>query len=136
MPWQCKLIEFHKGMHVRSDGDLKIGDMFFMPLAEEDRTRSLEFLSRNLSDFYYANNAGRRPLFIVLPGPTIFCIDSKCWSSGNYYGGWEVRGEAPNITMTPSINIGSTYHGFLQNGMITDDCEGRVFDEEGYEVKK
>lgn len=33
--------------------------------------------------------------------------------------GWMRHGEAPNITVTPSISIGS-YHGWLRNGVLVD----------------
>lgn len=135
MPWNCRLVEYKKGMHPRQGGVLKVGDMFLAPDDDDPDAYTIKFHIRNLSDFYYANNKHRRPIIVVLPGPTLFCIDSKCWTSGNYYGGWTVAGEAPNITITPSINIGGTYHGFLQNGIITDDVDGRVFDELGYEVR-
>lgn len=39
---------------------------------------------------------------------------------------WKRTGEPPNITVTPSINHQGKYHGHLQNGYLTDDCEGRV----------
>jgi hypothetical protein len=86
---------------------------------------------RFLSEYYWQNNADRRPLFVVLPNNDLFCIDGQCWSGGNHYGGWTVAGEAPNITVSPSINIGGSYHGFLQNGIISDDVEGRVYAEDG-----
>jgi len=40
---------------------------------------------------------------------------------------WQRTGEAPNITLTPSINWVGQYHGWLQNGILTDDCEGRTY---------
>ncbi|MDB5056000.1 MAG: hypothetical protein JWM44_4050 [Bacilli bacterium] len=50
--------------------------------------------------------------------------------------GWNVIGEAPNFTVTPSINRYASYnhkgwHGYITNGVLTDDCEGRVYDEGG-----
>lgn len=33
----------------------------------------------------------------------------------------------PCTTVEPSINLHGIYHGFLQQGIITDDCEGRQF---------
>lgn len=49
-------------------------------------------------------------------------------SPGNH---WHVSGAIPNVTATPSINCGKTYHGFVTNGVVTDDCEGRKFDDFG-----
>lgn len=45
--------------------------------------------------------------------------------------GWEVTGQAPNITLSPSINIVGDYHGWLQNGVISDDLEGRIYRDGG-----
>jgi hypothetical protein len=40
---------------------------------------------------------------------------------------WSRTGDAPCITATPSINHVGQYHGWLRNGVLTDDCEGRTF---------
>lgn len=40
---------------------------------------------------------------------------------------WSVSGDLPNVTVTPSINMVGVYHGWIQNGVITDDCDGRTF---------
>lgn len=40
---------------------------------------------------------------------------------------WTRTGEPPNVTASPSINHVGQYHGWLQNGVLSDDCEGRVF---------
>jgi hypothetical protein len=40
---------------------------------------------------------------------------------------WTVTGSLPNITVVPSINCIGRYHGFITDGIISDDCEGRKF---------
>jgi hypothetical protein len=40
---------------------------------------------------------------------------------------WIRVGEPPNITVTPSINYVGFYHGWLRDGVLSDDCEGRIF---------
>lgn len=40
--------------------------------------------------------------------------------------GWTRTGTPPMVTASPSI-AQTGYHGFLQNGCLTDDCEGRTF---------
>jgi hypothetical protein len=49
---------------------------------------------------------------------------------------WLVIGQAPNLTVSPSIDykIKGTdkpnikgWHGYIQNGVISDDCEGRTY---------
>jgi hypothetical protein len=72
--------------------------------------------------------------FVRLPNGSVHNIHSKS-SDGTP---WEVTGEAPNFTVTPSINCleirnkdGNVwhpgYHGWLQNGVLSDDCEGRIY---------
>jgi hypothetical protein len=72
--------------------------------------------------------ATRLPLFVVLPNGEEFCPDF-CYSHtrGNTQAGWTVTGEAPNITVSPSINCIGRFHGWLQNGVISEDVEGRTF---------
>lgn len=85
-----------------------------------------------LSDAHLAARAAgtvtRDPLVVRLPGGTDFCVDGPTFSAGQRgSGGWTVTGEPTAITLSPSINIGGSYHGWIQNGVITDDCEGRTF---------
>lgn len=40
-------------------------------------------------------------------------------------GVWTRVGEPPAITVSPSINLPGRYHGFLRDGALTDDVEGR-----------
>ena len=76
-----------------------------------------------------------RMICICMPNNNVFC------PTGNNQGhNWQVTGEWPNATCTPSIacdqSTGGTYHGWIQNGIITDDCEGRKYDSAGLLVKK
>ena len=48
-------------------------------------------------------------------------------------GGWQVTGEPPSVTVMPSILAHSTsaskgWHGYLRNGVLSDDLEGRKYD--------
>ena len=138
--WTTRMVEYQKGMSVTT-GQLKIGDMFFGPYPHElydEQWRSVKFTFRYLSQFYHENNAQRRPLAIVLPGNYLFCLDGQCWNSDlepANYGGWTVTGEPPNITVSPSINLGGLYHGFLQNGVLGEDVESRKYNEEGFLIR-
>ncbi len=83
-----------------------------------------------IGSLYLQNHAGKRPpILIVLPGGSGWCPDMRAWASAQgYHGeGWAVVGDLPNVTITPSINYVGVYHGWVQNGVITDDCEGRKF---------
>lgn len=53
---------------------------------------------------------------------------------------WTVTGEAPNFTVSPSIRCFEIvhadgvmwrqgWHGWLQDGVLSDDCEGRTYPE-------
>jgi hypothetical protein len=63
-------------------------------------------------------------IVVVLPPCWPWVVDEKA-STGD--SGWTVTGELPNITVTPSINAEGVYHGWIQNGVVTDDCEGRTY---------
>jgi hypothetical protein len=51
--------------------------------------------------------------------------------------GWQVTGEAPRFTVTPSLKCCEVrhgdklyrkgWHGYLTNGVLTDDYEGRTY---------
>ena len=70
--------------------------------------------------------------YVVLPQGGLFDIHSKSDS-----GGWNVQGEPPNVTLTPSILrhevtgggrvIVPGWHGYITNGIMTDDLEGRTY---------
>jgi hypothetical protein len=90
---------------------------------------------KRLSGFYFERNKQRRPLIVMLPGRTLFCIDSKTWKDSVYTSGWEVTGEAPNMSVKPSINAHGVYHGYLTNGVLSDDVEGRIYGERGHLIQ-
>ena len=48
-------------------------------------------------------------------------------SGGQVHAAWSRTGNAPNVTANPSINHVGLYHGWLRDGFLTDDCEGRKF---------
>ena len=150
MSWHCKLIDVAGTIHVKYDPpvngisgktflvdsndnqidhrSLPIGSMFFVPLDAIPTDWPWYNANKDdLSDYYFEHNSHRQPLFVILPDRTLFLIDGKCWSNGKKYGGWQVSGEAEHITVHPSINIGGSYHGWLQNGVISEDVEGRTF---------
>lgn len=131
--WSCRLIDFKQGM---TNNDLKVGDMFFIDPAEwmEDghyRWPSYYASPKRLSSFYKSYTQDRPPILVMLPSRVLWCVDSMCVNSGNWYGGWSVTGKAPNISVSPSINVGGHYHGFLTNGVIGNDVEGRKYSESG-----
>lgn len=60
----------------------------------------------------------RPPICVVLPNGEHWEMDRKS-SNGT---GWTVTGDWPNLTCSPSI-AAKGYHGFLQGGAFTADCE-------------
>lgn len=71
----------------------------------------------------------REPLFVVLPDGCTFCVDSVTMKDDvPGLTGWTVEGEAPRLTLMPSVNIKGGWHGYIRDGEISDDVEGRTFD--------
>ena len=110
---------------------LEIGDAWFAPHLLDPGRASI--MSEKLAPNYYRDWAGKRaPIIVALPyrnGPGIgshFCIDGSFWRNGEAHGdGWVVTGEAPLLTLSPSVNISGSYHGMIQNGVIGPDMEAR-----------
>lgn len=122
MPWPLVLLS--TGKLFDADERTPIGSCWF-----EDLYLDYE----GISPKYKADWLGKRlPLVVVLPGWNTFCVDLRARNQAGWHGdGWTVTGTAPLITLTPSINLVGSYHGFIQNGVITDDCEGRKFLPDG-----
>lgn len=58
-----------------------------------------------------------------LPGGG-YCWHTNAESTKDGEGLWNVSGEPPNLTVTPSINIGpEIWHGFITNGELTPDVD-------------
>lgn len=133
MPWPCRLIETPE---LDEHGNVEfarrqVGDMWYLDLPEE------ELRKRELTEQYWRDNAPRRkPVVLALPilyyggirGVTPFLVDGKCFdSSRGHYDGWIVTGEAPVLTVSPSIHMVGRYHGWLREGVLSDDVDGRTF---------
>jgi hypothetical protein len=114
--------------------DLRIGDMWFHSELFRDAAGYLDWpfmmsKSPRLSDFYKQHNTRREPVLVWMPCKEVFCVDGMCWNHDRvFYEGWEVTGEPPLITVSPSINILGAYHGWIRDGIISDDCEGRTYE--------
>lgn len=133
MTWTCTLIDYRRGMTV-SNG-LRVGDMFYLPGEGISVGISARYQARALSEFYLKHNYKRPPLFLVVPGPKLLCIDSQdIYDCPPKYADYSVAGKAPKITMRPSLKT-PDYHGWLQYGVLTADCQGRKYDKEGRLIK-
>jgi hypothetical protein len=109
----------------------EVGDMWFgkaLPISNMPG-RYIDLSSGELSDQYVQERmALRPPVLVKMPNGEVFSVDASVSGKSS---GWAVTGEPPNITMSPSINLVGRYHGWLQNGVISDDCEGRTFPRAG-----
>ena len=57
-----------------------------------------------------------RPMFVILPSGSLFCLHSQAGDGK----AWEVTGELPNVTVSPSIDQGKGgWHGHIRNGVMT-----------------
>lgn len=104
---------------------------YFDPANPEHAVRREKALARPESD-YRAGNPNRflslhywrdwshlrPPLNVVCPNGAEWMVDQVS-SNGT---GWSVTGEPANLTCSPSI-AATGYHGFLQGGQFTADCE-------------
>lgn len=122
MPWQIRMVEPDKQPK-------EIGDAWYIPESQIKTTQNgRRFWYGHILSQDYENNrsAQRQPIAVTLPccNGYAFCVDSDATSGA---GGWRVSGDPPNVTVSPSINIVGLYHGWIQNGVISDDCEGRTF---------
>lgn len=130
--WQHNLTRLYRAPDGRlfDLGDAPVGAMWYAPWLTERlvRPRAEELIpgvyKGYLSIFYWRDWFGTRPpLFVQCPGRVAaWCVDQK----SNNGDGWQVTGEPPNCTASPSIGM-PAYHGWLRNGVLTDDVEGRAY---------
>jgi hypothetical protein len=103
----------------------KPGAYWFLAAYGPDGDQRQYFLDHLASDEYRRDWAEKRaPIAVCLPGGSWWPIDAKC--SGSDGPGWTITGEPPNLTAHPSINAEGSYHGWLQNGVLSEDLEGRA----------
>ncbi len=80
------------------------------------------------SEYVLDRFSKRRPLVVAVPfvnqyghGVVEFCIDSiPTTNAPGDDRGWTVTGEAPNITVSPSINMIGIWHGWLRDGVLSE----------------
>ena len=123
MPVQCRFVDREE--QIARGEKPQPGDMWFVP-AMLDPAHNGFYLKHILSNEYQRDWLGKRaPLIIVLPNGDWFNPDSRYSDRGG--PGWTVIGKPPCITVSPSINCVGRWHGWLQNGVLSDDVEGRKF---------
>lgn len=83
-----------------------------------------------------AQKAGAVHYYVALPGGKdgragqIWCPWQRAFSKDKgYHGnGWTVTGQPEQLTAQPSIDT-ARYHGYLRGGILTDDLNGRTYDD-------
>lgn len=69
--------------------------------------------------------SGRDYVIVVrLPCGSEWTVDFKFYEKQD---GWVVTGELPAITARPSVDQHNRYHGWLTDGVLSDDLEGRRY---------
>ncbi len=107
----------------------------YVPPAPGDAWFDPDYPAELLSAQYERERRARRPpLVVVLPSRQSFCVDSAYsrgwpvkWGGDGSRDGWNVTGTPPHVTLTPSVNLVGSYHGFITAGVIGPDVEGRKF---------
>jgi hypothetical protein len=139
MPWPLILLTEAEWRSRRNDYTLIVGHCAYAPWIllpdgqGEDHWRKKELGSRYLTLPDQPERPRRAPILIALPdissSPSIWCPDQMAWNvaQGSHGHGWDVAGTLPKLTITPSINFPGRYHGYVQDGQVTDDCEGRKY---------
>lgn len=122
MSWVCRLVDAPTEVDRRTPGVL-----FYAPWLRERTSLSVQY-RRDWAD-------KRDPICLVIPGYGPTCLDQEYYpyTPGQERCGWTITGDAPLLTASPSLGIGSRdgggwwYHGWLRNGVLSDDVDGRVF---------
>ena len=79
----------------------------------------------DIKESRYCNDAGE-VWSMKLPGGDDWLIYSRV---GPEMKRWDISGELPEITVSPSILIQGMgrYHGYVKSGVVTDDVDGNTF---------
>lgn len=132
MPWKCQAIKrIRQGPWEKSPTGGRVKRMYYT-LADG---REVTFKDLPVGSMWHSSiephSFGSPSICVVLPSKTIWRMNHP-GTNGHM---WQVSGEIPNVTAHPSINFVGIYHGWVQNGVVSDDCEGRRFSQDGYLVK-
>lgn len=122
MPWTLRLVE-----NPTQEDKQTPGVVYFAPWAREGGRLSVQY-KRDWAD-------KRDPICLVIPGYGAILLDAAYYpeTSGQEGHGWIVTGEVPKLTASPSLGIGRNaegrwhYHGWLKDGVLSDDIEGRTY---------
>lgn len=124
MPWPIRIID--RPSSAGQLAALEVGDAWYEdPISPTHRLFLLA-----------PEHSNRRPLTVRLPGPVHFPVFGPETKDGLLQpNGWKVEGEPPALTVTPSIHCAGVYHGYITDGVIADDIEGRTYDARGAVIR-
>ncbi len=124
MSWRLRLIE--PPPREGFAGELEVGDCWYeTPISDTHRLYLLA-----------PEHADRRPLVVRMPGPVHFAVyGPEIGEARIGPKGWVVTGDPPAITLSPSVHCPGVYHGYIQDGVITDDLDGRRYDAHGNQIR-
>lgn len=139
MSWSCfKVQKIRRGLWEPCEGGGRKQELFYtLPDGREVSFKDLSvgamFHTSDMPpyDDGSAYHAARPSIIVLLPGRVLWHMNDK----GSEGCLWQIDGEIPNVTASPSINYVGIYHGWVQNGVVSDDVEGRKFDEMGWPIK-
>ena len=130
MGWKCFILD---GPPRNGTSDYQPGAMW---IGDTDPRNPTEDANWNFVPSIEYLAGTMKPWWIALPGPS-YTIEGEEHKTLQYFAlgqrasgnptGWVISGKPPNITITPSIDCVGRYHGFVRDGIITPDCEGRLF---------
>lgn len=130
MTWTIRLLS-----DLPEPGTARIGDAVLLRPESPRAAGVLGYWGSRLSAEYERERRFRRPpLLVFLPGVGWWCVDSAYSANGQPVPSresWAVTGEPPRITLSPSVDLPGLYHGWIRDGVISDDVEGRRFDDVG-----
>lgn len=124
MPWKLNLLTLSdEEIAQNHPNNYNVGDCWYAPWLVHHAG-----MGQNYIDVL----GTRSPIEIVLPRGWIWSPDKMAYTQAlKYHGrGWAVTGKLPDINVTPSINM-IEYHGYVTNGYVTEDCEGKKFSPDG-----
>lgn len=113
MPWPCFMVEY---LGQSEPEPLEGGGTITHGLWRQDG-QVVRFDGLRPGAMYLDDDQG---LVVLLPCRSF-------WHPDRQDRTWTRTGVPPNVTVTPSVNAVGRYHGWLRDGVLTEDCEGRVF---------
>ena len=126
MPTKCFIVDAADSDGVDTDAQKQPGAMWEIPTYGPGGEYRDFAMTHMLSAEYRRDRADRNPVCVRLPDGTPWNVDQAASASGPGGPGWTVTGEMPSLTARPSVDTG-TYHGWLTDGVLSDDLEGRTY---------